>query len=600
MIGFRADGGEVLVDGATLRQIRFPSINHLHYEPFYDVDPVILKNALFEGDYNPFEGIRHDVSNIVSVPPYKSGGKPLVDPQFLQNGRINDMSSMWYEQPYTRTDPHNLPVSMTFEEPRWVSMVVMYFNYYDEENVTPHFDIYVTDVDREEEVKVASVRNNRRLFTISKFEPVRASQVRLELVNSIRRLRTVTEVELYGPLSGREISTGPADAGAHYTYMGSFARVDKRPKQLAEPYDVPHQSRRPHDRSVVWYAPNAQVMASEGKMFMTRALGINDTYELGGAPERIARARAGGLGYTPYVTYKGGLLLKCGHHGKLYCIDGASGRELWSVRLGERLVGAPVVHQEDVFVAGDTGKLYKLDLANGSVMMDAELPGASLASMASDGRRLFVITDDGTLNCYGRDGLRQIWSEPVAPYTDSTPAVDAGVVYLADQQGRARAVRAKTGETVWTAELAQEFTRCPVVTERYVLFGCRQGRLVALSRAEGREVWAKQTNSRFQYEPMVLGEEALYFDGTAARLARLSDGRDRPFRTWSNPRHEEPGMRDFHLPDDPLAPLSYYRKRIFVVTRAGDSGHTDMYTNHAWHLLGGKYFMLSPKTEKEE
>src|SRR5205823_2116342 len=38
--GFSSSGGAVLVDDVQLRRIRFPSINHLLYEPFHAIKPV--------------------------------------------------------------------------------------------------------------------------------------------------------------------------------------------------------------------------------------------------------------------------------------------------------------------------------------------------------------------------------------------------------------------------------------------------------------------------------------------------------------------------------------------------------------------------------
>ena len=59
---------------------------------------------------------------------------------------------------------------------------------------------------------------------------------------------------------------------------------------------------------------------------------------------------------------------------------------------------------------------------------------------------------------------RPLWKMQVARFTESTPAVDGGVVYTADSAGTARAVEAKTGKIAWSTDLAQEFLGCPVVT----------------------------------------------------------------------------------------------------------------------------------------
>src|SRR5439155_24711004 len=89
----------------------------------------------------------------------------------------------------------------------------------------------------------------------------------------------------------------------------------------------------------------------------------------------LARGWDGGIGYTPYGAIYGGLLLRPGNDGKLYCLNPESGTELWSVELGNRLLGCPVAIEGDVFVAGDKGVLYRLDLASGMTLGEVPLSG---------------------------------------------------------------------------------------------------------------------------------------------------------------------------------------------------------------------------------
>ena len=106
-----------LVDRVTLRQIRYPSTNHMHHEPFYEIEPVVLTNPLFSTDYDPAEGLRQDGPGIVTLIPYTSGGKPMVEPVFLQNARTNEIGSFWYEQLPSR-ESSGIPVTLTLKEPR--------------------------------------------------------------------------------------------------------------------------------------------------------------------------------------------------------------------------------------------------------------------------------------------------------------------------------------------------------------------------------------------------------------------------------------------------------------------------------------------------
>ena len=231
-------------------------------------------------------------------------------------------------------------------------------------------------------------------------------------------------------------------------------------------------------------------------------MGFNQrvSLETPGAPP--VTFRTGSMGFGPYVSLYGGVLLKPGNDGRLYCIDPASGRAFWSTLVGERLRGCPVAIGPDVYVATDTAKLYTLDIASGAILGDANLSGAVAGSLATDGTNLFALSADGRLHGIHAGSGRDLWTADIAPYTESTPAVDKAVVYLADQKGMARAVQSADGKLIWSHALGSEFTGCPVVLPEYVVFGCQDGRLTALNRRTGEQVWQTQLQTSFRHEPV--------------------------------------------------------------------------------------------------
>ena len=493
-IGFQGQGGETLVDNVTLRRIRFPSVNHMLYPPIYDVDPIILKNPLFMKDYNPLGVLREQIPNLIlSERPPQIADSLVVD-AFMQNGRLNDICSLWHWS-YWGADTQ---IAMGIRNPRWVSMVAVYFNVYDEANTAPHFDVYVSDIDAKQMVLVASVRNNRSLFRLIKFPPRRADEVRVVLRNALPRQRTVTELEVYGPLSGSE-SSGFVDAAGQNTYMGSFSRVEKRRLEVAPGYE----ERAVRGASVLpqWAPPVSQVMMSERNLYLSRSPGFNQRLSLDDSGESIFRT--GSLGFGPTPTLYGGALLKPGTDGKLWCVDPESGRAFWSTALGDRLTGSPAAIGLDVFMATDAGTCYTLDIASGAILGEQKLAGPVYGSVATDGTNVYVITSSGTATCFNAKSGKVLWNVEIAPDSESTPAVDDGVVFMADRQGTARAVQSVDGKMLWKHELGSEFCRCPVVLPNLVVFGCLDGRLTALNRRTGEQVWQTQVNTRFmRYDPV--------------------------------------------------------------------------------------------------
>jgi len=593
LVGFSAGAGAVLVDQARLRRVRFPSVNHLHFEPFHAIKPVVLDNQLFGAKYHPFGPLKEQAPNRVLLPNTGSGSLPQVDAGFLQNGRLNDVTSNWYVQPFSREG--DLMLSCGLKEPRWISHVALYCNAYDPDNVLPHFDILATDLEAKQDRLVASVRNNGQIFRLVKFPPVRTSLIKIRLVNSIARLRTLTEIELYGPLSGREGTPGFEDPEGQNTYMGDFSRVDKRTKKLPESFQAPLvvTEQLGAREQVGWFTPLAQVLASGDRFHVGRTFGKSSGYLLSEPAKEIYAVRSTGLGFTPYGTLYGGLLLRCGNDGKLYCLSPDSGTELWSVKLGDRLFGGPVAVGEDLFLTNDASKLFQIDLASGGIMKEVPISGPVLGSLATDGKHLFFLTEDGFLHCYRVIDLAPAWKVPVAPFSDATPAVADGIAYLADQKGVARAVSVADGKVLWQTELADEFCRCPVVGPDKVIFGCRGGTLAVLSRTDGKVVWLKKVPSRFEYEPVILDDQVLFFRESRAMVARLADGSEAALDIAGKNKAANAPAQPFNLGADPVVSISYYKGHLFFIGRPGEAHHQQFYVNMPWYA-NGSFTVLRP------
>jgi len=78
-----------------------------------------------------------------------------------------------------------------------------------------------------------------------------------------------------------------------------------------------------------------------------------------------------------------------------------------------------------------------------------------------------------------------VWTYPLQKHVLSTPAVDGGLVYIADVGRVLHCVDAATGRAVWTHELRGEIWASPLVADGKVYLGTRSG--VFYTFAAGRE-----------------------------------------------------------------------------------------------------------------
>ena len=70
-------------------------------EPIYHLKPVVLENPLFSQKYDPVGNLREQAPNRVMIPSLP-GRLNLVESAYLQNGRLNEIGSNWYIQPFNR------------------------------------------------------------------------------------------------------------------------------------------------------------------------------------------------------------------------------------------------------------------------------------------------------------------------------------------------------------------------------------------------------------------------------------------------------------------------------------------------------------------
>ena len=229
----------------------------------------------------------------------------MLDSSDLQNGRLNDVTSHWYNELLLGQD---VTLSLGMKEPRWVNMVVLYFNAYDAKHVTPHFDILASDLEAKTDRLVASVRHNGQVYA---HRQVRAGQDvagQGGLVNAIARLRTITEIEVYGPLSGKEGVPGFDDPDGQNTYMGDFTRVDKRVMKLPASFKPPVVTPGQTPTTATGMCRCAAARCPQQLLHRPRD-GQSTAHTLAEPLKETYRTRANGMGFAPHGTLYGGLIL---------------------------------------------------------------------------------------------------------------------------------------------------------------------------------------------------------------------------------------------------------------------------------------------------
>lgn len=231
---------------------------------------------------------------------------------------------------------------------------------------------------------------------------------------------------------------------------------------------------------------------------------------------------AGSSGALMGVTVVDGRAYAASVDGTVRAFDAATGRTLWTTRLGEgksnrrrdhgaRLSSKPGVEGDLLVIGSLDGRVFALSSADGSHLWTVTVSSEILAQPAISGGFVAVRANDGRL--YGLDSAdgsrRWIYDQPVPPLTlrgSSAPQISGGIIYSGFDNGVITALQLANGEPVWSQLIAlgegrTEVERLADVDGRIVVdgdtvFGVGYGgKLAALTSYDGRPQWQRDLSS---------------------------------------------------------------------------------------------------------
>ncbi|MFO0661697.1 MAG: PQQ-binding-like beta-propeller repeat protein [Polyangiaceae bacterium] len=177
-----------------------------------------------------------------------------------------------------------------------------------------------------------------------------------------------------------------------------------------------------------------------------------------------------------------------------------TGTTRWSLSVGDRIYGSPLVHNGTVFIGVDTppkpakqGRLLLLNATTGAVKSKLEIDGdvdtaiAPLADNAgivfSAGRTLVAARHDGTV----------MWRYKARRKISGAAAISIDGSIVAGSQDDSIFCVSKTGDLVWQTMLGSDVDAAPAIGDDGTIFvGTDAGELVALRHKDGSILWRKQ------------------------------------------------------------------------------------------------------------
>lgn len=220
-----------------------------------------------------------------------------------------------------------------------------------------------------------------------------------------------------------------------------------------------------------------------------------------------------------------GLVLVHTSNGILQGLDQNSGAVKWSVNLDVpalslRGESAPATAFGAAIVGGDNGRVSAVILNQGQIIWQQRISqptGATEIDRLAD-VDMTPIVDNGVVYALAYNGnlsaldLRSgqiLWKREIGSVKDMV--VDAGRIYLVDQDDRVIALNTEGGVTIWRqSDLLHRILTSPVLYNGYLVVGDSEGYLHWINTTDGRFVAQKEVDSSgFQTEPVVASDKLL-------------------------------------------------------------------------------------------
>lgn len=139
--------------------------------------------------------------------------------------------------------------------------------------------------------------------------------------------------------------------------------------------------------------------------------------------------------------------------------------------------------------------------------------------------------------------LKESWAFQEGVLLEYPPALNDGVLYMADKAGDVRALRASTGDTIWhnagsgSANGAPDDTTGPAYSNGRLFVAMQRGEVFALNPSNGKEYWRRQLPTQLESSPLVV-RSTLYLGSDKGDLYAL-DVRNGKIR-WTYHASPEP------------------------------------------------------------
>lgn len=165
-------------------------------------------------------------------------------------------------------------------------------------------------------------------------------------------------------------------------------------------------------------------------------------------------------------------------------------KAVWTVQTGVGIYCSPATDGERVFVADDLGSLTAYNLKKGKRLWSFAAERRIVGTPAvADGVIVFGSADKHIYGVSARDG-KLLWTLKASAPVLGAVAIANDTAYIGASDHTFRAINLKSGELLWAYTGVKGYIEtCPLLADGKVIFGAWDNTLYALDQQTGRECW---------------------------------------------------------------------------------------------------------------
>ncbi len=218
----------------------------------------------------------------------------------------------------------------------------------------------------------------------------------------------------------------------------------------------------------------------------------------------------------------------CGD-GFVYAWNRKDGKEVWKfetdgeVHAGVNVWTSPTDGKVRALVGSYDNKLYCLDAATGAKLWEYETANYVNGAAAIFNHQTAFGGCDGTLYILDMETGKEVKKVEVGAYIGNNIAVDKGVAYITHYGNRVVAYALSDGARLWEyGDRDFPYYAAAAVTDGWVVAAGRDKRVRGLERQKGEEKWVFRTRGDVDSSPLICGGEHVLFGSNDGFIYGLS------------------------------------------------------------------------------